>query len=52
MEKYTIEDIKNLENIGISIIGQIDSDYRELRENDKNKADSLKRIQEILKEGE
>ena len=52
MEKYIIEDIKSLENIGISIIGQIESDYRELRESDKNKADNLKRIQEILKEGE
>lgn len=52
MEKYKIEYIKNIENIGISIIGQINSDYSELKENDKNKADSLKRIQEILKEGE
>ncbi len=48
MEKYTIEDIKNLENISISIIGQIESDYRELKESDGNKSDSLKKIQEIL----
>ena len=52
MEKYTTEDIKNLENIAVSIIGQIESDYRELEKNDKNKSDSLKKIQEIIKKGE
>ncbi len=52
MEKYTIEDIKNLENIGISIIGQIENGYHELRKDDENKSDRLKRIQEILKQGE
>ncbi|MDE6091780.1 MAG: hypothetical protein K2F73_06295 [Ruminococcus sp.] len=52
MEKYTIDDIKNLENIGMSIIEQIESDYRELEKNDRSKADRLKSIQEILKQGE
>ncbi|MDE5771650.1 MAG: hypothetical protein K2I06_08520 [Ruminococcus sp.] len=51
-KKYTIEDIKSLENIGFSIIGQIENDYCELEKNDKNKVDRLDMIREILNKGE